>query len=75
MQQPEDPGKEHIFYYETKAQRDTLQILKAAQLQDAFSYIEDHSHPKLWTILAEHALEKLDLSIAEKVLMSFLFFS
>lgn len=73
MQQPEDPKEEHIFYYRTKSQRDTIQILKSSQLQDAFSYIEDHSHPELWRILAEHALEKLDLSIAEKVITSFLF--
>jgi WD repeat-containing protein 35 len=73
MQQPEDPREEHIFCYRTKSQRDTIQILKSSQLQDAFSYIEDHSHPELWRILAEHALEKLDLSIAEKVITSFLY--
>ncbi|KAH7444663.1 hypothetical protein KP509_02G086900 [Ceratopteris richardii] len=66
MQQPEFPGKQHLFFYETKSLRDTHQIIEAAQLHDAFLYIEEHSHPKLWIALAEAALQKLDLSIAER---------
>ncbi|KAJ7522936.1 hypothetical protein O6H91_18G031500 [Diphasiastrum complanatum] len=66
MKQPEQPGKNHVFNYETKSLRDTTQILEAVPIQDAYAYVEEHSHPKLWISLAEHALEILDLSIAEK---------
>ncbi|MCO5558432.1 hypothetical protein L7F22_012015 [Adiantum nelumboides] len=66
MQQPETPGKQHLFFYETKSLRDAQQILEATQLHDAFLYIEEHSHPRLWITLAEHALQKLELTIAER---------
>ncbi|KAL2612195.1 hypothetical protein R1flu_023887 [Riccia fluitans] len=66
MRQPEQPGKEHVFNYETKSLRDTQQMLKAVEIQDAFIYIEEHSHPRLWISLAEYALETLNLSVAEK---------
>ncbi|OAE19425.1 hypothetical protein AXG93_4273s1210 [Marchantia polymorpha subsp. ruderalis] len=66
MRQPEKLGKEHVFNYETKSLRDTRQMLKAVEIQDAFIYVEDHSHPRLWRSLAEYALETLDLSVAEK---------
>lgn len=34
--------------------------------QDAYTFIEDNSHPRLWRILAESALERLDFVMAEK---------
>jgi WD repeat-containing protein 35 len=68
MQQPEQPGKQHVFSHETKTLRDMQQMLRAVDIQDAYSYIEEHSHPRLWISLANHALEKLDLSFTEKVL-------
>ncbi|XP_024530250.1 WD repeat-containing protein 35-like [Selaginella moellendorffii] len=66
MQQPEQPTRAHIFSYETKSLRDTHQILQAVEIQDAYSYVEEHGHPRLWTSLAEHALEHLDFSVAAK---------
>ncbi|XP_024366604.1 uncharacterized protein [Physcomitrium patens] len=66
MHQPEDPSMEHVFNYETKTLRDTQQMLSAVDIQDAYSYVEEHSHPRLWISLANHALETLDLSYAEK---------
>lgn len=68
MAQPEQPSKVHVFNYETKSLRDTFQILSTVDIGDAYAYVKEHSHPKLWITLAEFALEKLDLSIAEKVL-------
>ena len=70
MHQPEDPGSEHVFNHETKSLRDTLQMLSAVDIQDAYSYVEEHSHPRLWISLANHALETLDLSYAEKVVVT-----
>ncbi|EFJ27981.1 hypothetical protein SELMODRAFT_449576, partial [Selaginella moellendorffii] len=66
MQQPEQPTRAHIFSYETKSLRDTHQILQAVEIKDAYSYVEEHGHPRLWTSLAEHALEHLDFSVAAK---------
>jgi WD repeat-containing protein 35 len=70
MQQPEQPGKQHVFSHETKTLRDMQQMLRAVDIQDAYSYIEEHSHPRLWISLANHALEKLDLSFTEKASVS-----
>lgn len=42
-------------------------MLSAVDIQDAYSYVEEHSHPRLWISLANHALDTLDLSYAEKV--------
>jgi hypothetical protein len=68
MVQPEQPEKEHVFNYETKSLRDTRQMLVAVEIQDAFAYVEEHAHPRLWVSLAEHALDKLNLPVAEKVI-------
>ena len=35
-------------------------------IADAAVFIEDNSHPRLWGLLSEQALEKLDLATAEK---------
>lgn len=34
--------------------------------EDVASFIEDNPHPRLWRLLAESALSKLDLDIAER---------
>jgi len=41
-------------------------LLNEVSIQDAYQFIEDNSHPRLWRILAEHSLEKLDLTVADK---------
>ncbi|GBG63808.1 hypothetical protein CBR_g39592 [Chara braunii] len=66
MKQPDQPEKDLVVDFETKSLRDTRQILATVSLQDAYTYVDEHSHPRLWRILAEHALEKLDLVIADK---------
>ncbi len=35
-------------------------------MDDAYSFIDTNTHPRLWRILAEHALEGLDFALAEK---------
>ncbi len=35
-------------------------------IADASVFIEDNSHPRLWNLLAEAALEKLDFATAER---------
>ncbi|PFH33538.1 WD repeat domain 35 family protein [Besnoitia besnoiti] len=61
----------HRFHYETKRLRDTREILKKAnELGDAVTYAEQASHPSLWKLIAQHALEKLNLEIAEKAFIN-----
>ncbi len=35
-------------------------------MEDAYSFVDSNSHPRLWRILAEHALEGLDFPTADK---------
>ena len=44
---------------ETKSLRDTREILEKVGLTDASQFIQDNSHPRLWGLLTEAALEKV----------------
>jgi WD repeat-containing protein 35 len=66
MRSPDAPDKDYFIDFETKSLRDTRHILANCQIADAYQFIEDNSHLRLWRILAEHALEKLDFPIADK---------
>jgi WD repeat-containing protein 35 len=46
--------------------RDTRALLASGNEADAQAFIADNPHKRLWQLLAEHALEKLDLAVAEK---------
>ena len=46
--------------------RDTRDLLKTTSMDDAYAFVDSNSHPRLWRILAEHALEQLDFSMADK---------
>lgn len=46
--------------------RDTRALLASDNKADAQAFIADNPHKRLWQLLAEHALEKLDLAVAEK---------
>lgn len=46
--------------------RDTRALLAAGQDAEAHAFIQNNAHPRLWRLLAEHALERLDLDTAEK---------
>mmetsp|Transcript_13455 Transcript_13455/g.34500 ORF Transcript_13455/g.34500 Transcript_13455/m.34500 type:complete len:812 (+) Transcript_13455:111-2546(+) len=71
LQNPEHPTKEHIVDVEIKSLRDTRTLIdstlhSAVKTEDVASFIEDNPHPILWRLLAESALAKLDLDIAER---------
>jgi WD repeat-containing protein 35 len=40
--------------------------LSTVGIKEASTFVEDNSHPRLWRLLAENALEKLDFLVAEK---------
>ena len=65
MAEPEHPQKDCMINFETKSLRDTRELLKTT-ITDAYDFIEKNAHPRLWSLLAEHALEKLDFVVAEK---------
>mmetsp|Transcript_68370 Transcript_68370/g.163192 ORF Transcript_68370/g.163192 Transcript_68370/m.163192 type:complete len:1174 (+) Transcript_68370:203-3724(+) len=66
MARPDEPDLELMIELETKSLRDTRDILAQVGLADASSFVEDNSHPRLWRLLAESALDKLDLQTAER---------
>lgn len=35
-------------------------------MDDAYAFVDSNSHPRLWRNLAEHALEALDFTTADK---------
>ena len=40
-------------------------MLEKVGLEETMQFIEDNPHPRLWRLLAESALEQLNLKIAE----------
>lgn len=62
---PEQPDKNFMMDYETRQLRVAHDFLNVS-LEDAYQYIEKNSHPKLWKILAETALEQMDFGMAER---------
>ncbi|XP_037949951.1 WD repeat-containing protein 35 [Teleopsis dalmanni] len=55
----------HILQLRVKSLRDTDDLLQHVGLEDAKQFIEDNPHPRLWRLLAEAALKKLELDMAE----------
>jgi len=66
MMDPEHPQKELFVAFETKSLRDTRELLKNVSLKDAFQFVEDNPHKKLWRLLASDSLDKGDFVVAEK---------
>jgi len=64
--QPEQPEKEFVLNFETKELQVARELLDTVGLQEAYQHVEKHSHPRLWRLLAEAALEELNFNIAER---------
>ena len=65
MREPERPTKDECIDMDIKSLRDTRILLKTVTIEDTYSFIEQNPHPRLWRLLAESSLEKLDFEIAE----------
>ncbi|DAZ96060.1 TPA: hypothetical protein N0F65_005838 [Lagenidium giganteum] len=63
---PEQPEKSMVIDFETRSLRDARELLDNVGLAEACEYIQDHPHPRLWSLLAEAALEQLDFGMAER---------
>lgn len=52
--------------YEAKSLRDTRDLLTTVSLKDACDFVEKNSHRRLWRLVTEAALDKLNFNIAER---------
>lgn len=51
---------EMIVEYEAKSLRDTRDFLTTVSLKDAVEFVEKNPHKRLWRLIAEAALDKLN---------------
>jgi WD repeat-containing protein 35 len=58
MKEPDERSKEYVLKFETKALRETRELLEQPTLGEASSFIEANPHPRLWRLLAEVRLHK-----------------
>ncbi|KUF87047.1 WD repeat protein 35 [Phytophthora nicotianae] len=63
---PEQPDKNMVIEFQTRSLRDARALLDNVGLAEACEYIQDHPHPRLWSLLAEAALDQLDFGMAER---------
>ncbi|XP_015772966.1 PREDICTED: WD repeat-containing protein 35-like [Acropora digitifera] len=66
MKDPDHPIKESLIELEVKSLRDARDLLEKVGIPYAYQFFEDNPHPRLWRLLAESSLERLDLEMAEK---------
>nr|XP_006001165.1 PREDICTED: WD repeat-containing protein 35 isoform X1 [Latimeria chalumnae] len=66
LKDPEHPNKDYILNFEIRSLRDSRALIEKVGIEDASQFIEDNPHPRLWRLLAEAALQKLDLKTAEQ---------
>ncbi|XP_070284826.1 WD repeat-containing protein 35 isoform X2 [Myotis yumanensis] len=66
LKNPEHPNKDYIINFEIRSLRDSRALIEKVGIEDASQFIEDNPHPRLWLLLAEAALQKLDLHTAEQ---------
>ncbi|CAE1311718.1 WDR35 [Acanthosepion pharaonis] len=66
MLYPENPTKGLVVDIEIKALRDTRGLLEKVGIEEAQKFIEDNPHPRLWYLLAEAALDNMNLTVAEQ---------
>eukprot|EP00117_Sycon_ciliatum_P031550 scpid22207/ scgid3975/ WD repeat-containing protein 35; Naofen len=70
MTSKEFPGKSCIVETEIKSLRDSRALLTKVSVEEASQFIKDNPHPRLWRLLADTALEKLDLDLAERAFVN-----
>ena len=63
---PEQPNKECVIDYESKYLLEGREKIAAEGLSGGYLYADKNPHPQLWRLLAEAALEALDLNMAER---------
>jgi len=57
LKDPENPSKKDLVAMETKSLRDSRHLLEKVGAKEAVQFVEENSHPRLWRLLAESALQ------------------
>ena len=72
FEQPEQPAlaATHTVEHEIRSLRDARTLLASNSLRDCLSFVERNAHPRLWRLLAEASLGKLDLPMAERAFVA-----
>jgi len=67
MREPETPSKEYLLKFETKSLREARELLEqGGSLAEATHFIEQNPNRRLWRLLAEVALQRLDFATADQ---------
>lgn len=68
LKDPEDIKSisEMIQTFEAKNLKDTRDFLTTVSLKEAVEFVEKNPHNRLWQLIAETALDKLNFNIAER---------
>ena len=62
--------KDIVIKIETRILRDLRELIKQnLPIDDIYRFVDEHSNRKLWEILANYSLNKLDFSTAEKAMI------
>uniref|UniRef100_H2ZPD4 WD repeat-containing protein 35 n=1 Tax=Ciona savignyi TaxID=51511 RepID=H2ZPD4_CIOSA len=62
---PDNPSVDDVIELEVKSLRDTRTLIRTVGMKDAAQFVDDNPHPRLWRLLAEAALDQLNLEVAE----------
>ncbi|KAI9362064.1 hypothetical protein DFJ73DRAFT_11110 [Zopfochytrium polystomum] len=66
---PENLSKDYIVTFDSKLLRETRNILNQVGLLEGLQHVEENQHPRLWKLVADTALEKLDFGVAQKAMV------
>ena len=66
MREPRRPERRLMQTFQTMSLREAQTAVRESSLTDAFSFVEANPHPRLWRLVAETALQKLDFGVADK---------
>ncbi|XP_058792392.1 WD repeat-containing protein 35 [Phymastichus coffea] len=69
VQKLQEARSELVVELQVKSLRDTRELLKSVGLREAEEFVRDNPHPRLWRLLAEHALRQLELDAAESAMV------
>ncbi|EPY32487.1 WDdomain 35 [Angomonas deanei] len=65
MQDPDRPRREQVVDHPSSALTEFNSLLEEASMKELYEYSDQKGNRKLWKLLAEHALTKLDFTYAE----------
>jgi len=58
--------KDMFVEYEAKTLRETRDLLTTVSLKEAVDFVEKNPQKRLWELISETALDKLNLQVAER---------